>query len=274
MNEVLVPVLILAGIALFAGVLLTIASKVFYVKTDETVDNILQVLPMVNCGACGYAGCEDYAKAVASGQAFSNLCKPGGSEAATKISEIIGSEVKRVAREVAFVRCNGNCDATNKKYSFIGEQSCASVSRYYSGMNSCNYGCDGFGDCKAVCEYDAIDIINGIAVINQDKCVACTKCVSACPKNLIVIRKAEQAIDVRCKNRDVGKIARQVCNNACIGCKICEKKCKYDAIKVVDYFATIDYNKCTLCGDCAKACPTKCIIDIRIADLNKIAANG
>ena len=29
--------------------------------------------------------------------------------------------------------------------------------------------------------------------------------------------------------------------NGCIGCKICEKKCLSDAIKVVDYCAEIDY---------------------------------
>ena len=45
----------------------------------------------------------------------------------------------------------------------------------------------------------------------------------------------------------------------CIGCKICEKKCLSDAIKVVDFHAVIDYNKCTGCGTCYEACPTGAI---------------
>ena len=272
MNEVLVPVLILAGIALLAGILLTIASKVLFVKTDERVTKILDVLPMANCGACGFAGCEDYAKAVSTANAELNLCKPGGVEASGKISEIMGKSVGETIREVAFVRCNGNCDATGNKYNFIGEMTCASVKRFYGGMGKCNHGCDGLGDCKAVCDYEALEIVNGVAIINENNCVACTKCVTACPNNLIVIRKAEQVIDVRCKSKDIGKIARQLCKNACIACKICEKKCNFDAIKVVDNFATIDYNKCTLCGECVKACPTKCIYDSRNFEL--IAENA
>ena len=45
----------------------------------------------------------------------------------------------------------------------------------------------------------------------------------------------------------------------CISCKICEKVCDYDAIKVENNIASIDYEKCVDCMVCAEKCPTKAI---------------
>lgn len=59
-----VPILIFAVLGLLAGVLLTAASKIFYVKTDERIEQISDALPQANCGACGFAGCSDYANAI------------------------------------------------------------------------------------------------------------------------------------------------------------------------------------------------------------------
>ena len=46
----------------------------------------------------------------------------------------------------------------------------------------------------------------------------------------------------------------------CIGCKMCEKVCQFDAVKVVDNIAHIDPEKCTGCGACAEKCPKKIIL--------------
>jgi ferredoxin len=64
---------------------------------------------------------------------------------------------------------------------------------------------------------------------------------------------------VLCNNKEKGAVARKHCQNACIGCKKCEKTCPHGAITVVDNLAVIDYDKCTGCGECAGACPTGCI---------------
>lgn len=42
--------------------------------------------------------------------------------------------------------------------------------------------------------------------------------------------------------------------NACIGCKVCEKYCRHDAITVTDRKAHIDYSKCVGCGQCVAVC--------------------
>ena len=86
-----VPILIFAVLGLLAGVLLTAASKIFYVKTDERIEQISDALPQANCGACGFAGCSDYANAIVEKDAATNLCKPGGTEVSAKISEILGT---------------------------------------------------------------------------------------------------------------------------------------------------------------------------------------
>lgn len=259
MIEYVVPILFFLALGAVAGILLTVASKFLAVETDETVEKITNCLPGANCGGCGYSGCAGYAEAVASGKAEPNLCKPGGADVTAKIAAVLGVEAVAAEREVAFVRCNGNCNATTDKYSYIGTPTCAASEKFYNGKGSCQSGCLGFGDCIAVCDNNAISIIDGIAVVNPQKCQSCGKCEKACPNHLIVMRKESQSVIVRCSSVDTGKVTRSVCKNGCIACKLCEKKCSYDAVHVNNNHAEIDPEKCTHCGACAEACPAKCI---------------
>lgn len=253
------PVLIFAAIGGISGVLLTVGSKLFFVKTDETVAQIIEALPGANCGACGFSGCEGYANAAAKGEAPTNRCKPGGATAAEKIAKILGSEVLETVKEAAFVRCNGCEGAVEDRFEFDGTPSCAAAERFYNGKKMCRTGCDGYGDCAAVCDNDAISIVNGVAVVDQSKCGACGKCVAVCPNHLIVIRPAELPYDVRCSSKDSGKDTRAICKNGCLGCHLCEKKCPSGAITVKDNHAVIAYEHCAGCGICAEVCPVKCI---------------
>lgn len=255
----ILPILIFAVIGAVAGGILVVCSKVFHVESDETVSKLTEALPGANCGACGYSGCEGYATAVANGEAEANLCKPGGSEAAKKMAEVMGTEAADMVREVAFIRCNGCSGATEDRYIFTGTQTCVASERFYNGKGTCRSACDGLGDCVAACDFGAVSLINGVAVVDPAKCMGCGKCVKACPNKLIVIIPADQKYAVQCSNIDSAKITKAVCKNGCIGCKICEKKCSVGAIKVENNHATIDGAKCNGCGDCANACPQKCI---------------
>ena len=258
----IVPVLIFAVIGLVAGAILVLCSKVFFVESDETVSRITEALPGANCGTCGYSGCEGYANAVAKGEAQPDLCRAGGSDSVKKISEILGVSAKKVQKMVAYVRCNGCTGATEDRYIFLGTRSCAATERFYNGKGTCRSGCDGLGDCVRVCRFNAISIIDGVAVVDRTRCVGCGQCALVCPNKLIDIIPAAQQYAVRCSNTDSGKIVREVCKNGCIGCKICEKKCPSDAIKVENNHVSIDASKCTNCGECAKACPQKCIAEL------------
>ena len=66
MNEILLPILLVAGIGLVLGLGLAIASKVMAVPVDEKEEKITEVLPGANCGACGFSGCAGYAAALSS----------------------------------------------------------------------------------------------------------------------------------------------------------------------------------------------------------------
>lgn len=255
----ILPILIFAGLGAGAGILLTVVSKVFAIKTDERLEKLQDALPQINCGACGYSGCNDYAAAILNDNAPTNLCKPGGDKASQKISEIMGIEFEDVIEEVAFVCCAGTCNVTSTKYDFDGAPTCVGANRFYNGSKTCTSGCLGFGDCVKACPNEAIDIIDGVAVVNNNRCLGCGLCAKACPNNLIVMKPATQKIDVVCSSTAMGKVTRAVCTVGCIGCKLCEKKCPNGAITVNNNFATIDYSKCTQCGICVDVCPTHAI---------------
>lgn len=257
--EYLYPILIFLSLGLGAGILLTLASKLFYVKTDERIEDINNKLPHANCGACGYAGCGDYAEAIVNADAPTNLCKPGGAETAQKISEIMGSQTLDFVEQTAFVRCNGNCENTKLKFDFEGTPTCAAAKRFYGGFLSCTYGCLGLGDCAEVCNKNAISISNGVAVIDKTLCEACGKCIDVCPNKLISLQPIAKHYSVRCSSNDNGKATKLACKKGCIGCKICERKCMCGAIKVENFCAVIDYDKCIGCGQCFEVCPVGAI---------------
>ncbi len=259
MEQYLLPILFFVFIGAAAGALLAVASKLLYVKTDETVEQITGVLPGANCGGCGFSGCEGYAKAVAEGSAPSNLCKPGGSDVTIEISRITGVEAVVSEREYAYVQCNGNCDACSDKFTYIGTKSCAAIEKFYNGKGNCSFGCHGMGDCAAVCDNNAIRIINGIAVIIPELCGGCGKCIKACPNKLITFVRESQKYAVRCSSEDVGKITKAVCKNGCLGCGICVRKCTENAIVINNNHAEINGSLCSGCGACYEACPVKCI---------------
>lgn len=128
------------------------------------------------------------------------------------------------------------------------------------GAKACAYGCLGYGSCVKACAFDAIHIIDGIAVVDRETCKACGKCVDACPRHLIELIPYTQKVMVGCSSHDKGKAVTSSCETGCIGCKKCEKVCPNEAIRVDDFCAHIDYDKCTGCGACREACPRNVIL--------------
>ena len=265
--DILIAFGVVAGVALILGVLLAVISHFFAVEEDQKVKAVRACLPGVNCGACGYKGCDDYAAAVADGSAKPNLCVPGAEATAKELGEILGVEVEAPADVVAFVHCNGNCEATTKKASYDGITSCKAASMLYGGPDACKYGCLGLGDCATACPAGAICLKDGIAHVDTSKCLGCGLCETVCPKHIISMIPQETEAVVMCSNTDKGAEARKVCKNACIGCMKCKKVCPHDAITVTNNLAKIDYDKCEGCGLCAKACPTGCMKQVIFPDI-------
>lgn len=259
MHELLIAVLIVAGIGLIAGLGLAIASIVMAVPKDEKAEAVLETLPGANCGACGYSGCSGYAAALAHGEAKPGLCSPGGAETAAAIAQVLGVEAGEVEYKTALVHCMGSYDNTSDRMRYQGIESCAAAAQLYGGVGSCSYGCMGLGDCASVCEYDAIKVCNGVASIDPGRCKGCSKCVEACPKRLISFVPLKIQAVVRCSNCDKGGEARKVCKTACIGCMRCVKACEFGAVTVKNFKAEVDPQRCTGCGKCVEVCGQGCI---------------
>ncbi len=180
---VLWAIVVLGALGLLFGIMLAIAGKVFAVEKDPKEEAVRAVLAGANCGACGYPGCDGYAAAVARGEAPANGCVPGGSTVAAQISDIMGVAAGAGDAKMAFVRCSGSCGHTKQKFTYDGLSSCLGATRLGSGhgANICTVGCLGFGDCVAVCPFDAIHLVDGIAQVDKSKCGGCAKCVATCP---------------------------------------------------------------------------------------------
>ena len=167
MTQILIPVGILAGIGLLLAVMLGVAADLFKVEQNPKVEELILVLPGVNCGGCGFAGCEAYARGIAEGGAELNLCSVGGEAVANKIGDVMGVKVNAAEVMVAYVKCNGDCNKSKDKYEYHGIMDCVSASALPGGgAKSCSYGCLGLGTCVKVCDFDAIIIKDGIAIID------------------------------------------------------------------------------------------------------------
>ncbi len=256
MTEIMIATLVVAIVGLVMGIALVFTGKKFYVEVDERESAVREYLPGNNCGACGYPGCDGVAAAIAAGQAPANTCPVNTSENNAKIAGIMGVEAAENEKKVAFVKCAGDCDSTSNKCNYIGINDCRAGVLAGLSVWSCDYGCMGYGSCVSACQFDAIHVQNGVAVVDSEKCIGCGACAKACPKSLIELIPAAQRIAVACSNKDKGAEVKKVCTAGCIGCKLCAKQCENEAIIVEDFLAHVDYEKCTGCGACTEKCPS------------------
>lgn len=263
MENMIKPILVLGLLGGLFGVLLSLASKVFAVKVDPKITQVLDALPGANCGACGFPGCEGLATAIAKGEAAVNSCPIGGQPTADVIASIMGADAGEMVKEVAVVKCKGTSENAKDKYEYDGIEDCRIQTFLADGCKACSYGCVGCGTCVNVCMFDAIHIVDGVAVVDREKCTACNKCVEICPKHLIELVPYSNKFIVTCNSNDKGKDVRANCSVGCIGCQICVKNCPREAIDFDNFLAKIDPDKCINCSICAQKCPTGAIINLR-----------
>ncbi|MBN2540749.1 MAG: electron transporter RnfB [Bacilli bacterium] len=81
MWDILLPALVLAITGFILGGLIFIVGKAFYVEEDPSIEEVVELLPKYNCGACGYPGCKEMASGLLAGEAKPALCKPMKKEA-------------------------------------------------------------------------------------------------------------------------------------------------------------------------------------------------
>jgi formate dehydrogenase (NADP+) beta subunit len=183
----LMPAIVLGGIAVVAAVGLGVAARVFYVEEDPRIQGILDLLPGANCGGCGFAGCSACAAAIATGQAQVNACVVGQTEVANSVAVFMGMELVDTEPQVACPDCQGGTRAV-RKYQYDGFDDCRAAMLLYQGPVQCDHGCLGLGTCVRACLFGAITMGNdGLPLFDPTRCVGCGACVRACPKGIINI---------------------------------------------------------------------------------------
>lgn len=84
----IIPILLLTLTGLVLSILLIFASKIFKADDDIVFNEIRSCLPGINCSVCGYASCDEYARAIANGDVITK-CRPGGKQAQEKLKKAI-----------------------------------------------------------------------------------------------------------------------------------------------------------------------------------------
>lgn len=256
--DILLPVIILTGLAAIFAVVIVFVNKKLAVQEDPKVEEVLHLLPGANCGVCGKAGCADFARALADGKAEINACNSCPAANKCKICDILGTSAQIGGQTIVVCACSGG-NACQDKYEYQGYGDCASIELIAGGRKACPVGCIGEGRCARLCPYDAITIKNGVSVVDQSKCVQCGICITNCPKKIMKRLPASARIYIACSSCETGREVRAVCKNGCIACGLCAKVCPSAAIVMHNNLPIIDYTKCTACGECVQKCPTKVI---------------
>lgn len=152
------PILIIAGIALVAGLLLAYASRQMPGDPEEIVAKVDALLPQTQCAQCGFPGCRPYASAIVAGEAPVNLCPPGGDETVQRIADLLGIEPDRLQEA-----------KTEPGVAVIAEAECI--------------GCT---HCKVACPVDAIiGAHQFMHTVIASECTGCELCVAPCPVDCI-----------------------------------------------------------------------------------------
>jgi RnfABCDGE-type electron transport complex B subunit len=234
-----------AGTMLLMAVILSFvlgwANKKFHVDVDPRVLRIIDELPGANCGGCGYVGCGEYAEAVALEHETVDKCTVGGQSCAMAVAAIMGVEVGETLPYRPIVHCGAHYEDRLGRNAYRGEHRC-SAANLVTDIQGCTYGCLGFGDCAAACQFDALQVVDGLATVDYEKCVGCGACAKVCPRNIITITpfKSSQMLAVTCANKDRGKEVTAVCKVGCIGCGACARTSGLFSIE--NNLSTIDYD--------------------------------
>ncbi|MGB0744357.1 MAG: RnfABCDGE type electron transport complex subunit B, partial [Opitutales bacterium] len=223
---------------------LAVANRKLHVEEDPLIEQVDELLPQTNCGACGSPGCAAFAEACVKGRANPGQCTVNSAEMSEYIASILGVELGSEERQVARLACAGGKHVARMRAEYKGVVSCRAAVAAGGGGKACTWGCLGLGDCEVSCDFNAIYMDgHGLPVVIEDKCVACNDCVLACPLGLFSLQPVSHKLWVACKSLAEGEEALADCEVACTGCARCVADAPEGLIQIENNLAVIDYSK-------------------------------
>lgn len=259
--------IVLAGafMAALGGVLawfLSMASRRLYVFEDPRIDAVENCLPHSNCGACGTAGCRNFAEQVVAGDIVPAKCSVNPPEMNAYIAGMLGVAMGEVEKQVARLACAGGHHVARMRARYEGMKSCRAANVVSGGGKDCAWGCLGLGDCESACEFSAIAMNKfGLPVVQADLCTACGDCVEVCPKSLFSLQKVSHKLWMACKSQAEGDIAEAQCAVACNACGKCVADSPPGLMHMDRNLAVIDYTRNDLATvKSIERCPTGAIV--------------
>lgn len=263
MEIFIAAVVAMAVIGLILGGVIGIAAKLFKVEVDPRIELVTELLPGANCGGCGKAGCADFAKSVVTGENPPSKCPVASQEQVAAIAKALGIEVGDSVKKVAVVFCGGDHNQEKVQTLYNGVSDCVSASLIAGGPKGCAYGCLGMGSCARACPFNAIEMVNGLAVVHPELCVGCGACVDTCPRNLIKLVPQTAKVHIYCSSPEKGAAKMKVCSVPCIGCRKCVKGGEEGQFNVDGFKVSVNYEAEKLVDSSifeTVKCPTGCLL--------------
>jgi electron transport complex protein RnfB len=259
---VLDSALILGGVGLFFGLLISLVNKRFRVWEDPRISDVEEMLPSTNCGACTQPGCRAFAEALVAGKQQPSDCTVMGPDDIEDVAAYLGVDAGEASKRVARLLCAGGKDEAHREADYSGFETCKAAAAVAGGGKGCTWGCLGLADCERVCDLDAIYMNEDeLPVVIPERCTACNDCVETCPKDLFVLMPIDHKLIVQCRNLLHGDDAEDLCSVACNACSRCVADAAPGLIEMVDNLAVIDYEKIALADPKAVSrCPTNAIV--------------
>lgn len=260
--NILVAVGFMAGLGLILASVLVIANRRLFVYEDPKIDDVEELLPHSNCGACGTAGCRAFAEKLVTGELQPGACTVNGTEMNQVIATFLGVELGTHEKRVARLACAGGSNVARRHGDYRGVESCRAAALVAGGGKGCAWGCLGLADCERVCDLDAIIMDrHDLPQVIDDLCTACGDCVDICPRDLFSLQPLSHHLWVACKNLEKGEAAEAECAVTCNGCGRCALDATGDLITMIDNLAVIDYSQNAKAARIAiERCPTGAIV--------------
>ena len=259
---ILIGILIIILLVCLFGIIL-ILSYDFFTNNDGKNIDYNGIMPGINCGICGYLGCNEYLNAIITDNEKHDLCNKDD-RLSSKLDVLMVKSKITGTKYVAKIFCLGD-NTAKTEYIYNGADSCRTVYSFYNGNKICKDACLGKGDCMNICPENAVrtDEKNRFW-IDSNLCTGCGLCIKICPPRVIKLVPEDGGYFIACSNHNGEKFVTEQCGKGCIGCGRCEVMVS-DSYRIVmdDNLAVVRYNSKRNIIEASSRCPTDVIVPIR-----------